>query len=457
MSIKNISKLKFEAMIFIREPAAEFQFEEVEWFEAYGKLIAMIAKSRIDEDFNYIIFARDERRVFRFHDIGMPFLETQEEVRAALMEKLAPYAEDGKTFYEASPIKKRITDLFVPASRVSSPNPLFTMLREKPYYEAARNLIEIAAYTYFDNDGNFIRDFQTSEFNNRLWELFLHIYFTKRYLKRDYNQTIPDFCLKIFDYDLAVEAVTVNPNPSFDEENPVGVEQLHAFTQDYMPIKYHRTLSRKLEKKYHELAHVAGKPLLFAVHDYHIQGSGQALGSMVWTRQALQEYLYGYRRVCKIVGEDLICAGEDVPFEKIDGHHWKGASAPSGFFDLPGSEHVSAVLFASNATIPTFNRMGKLAELGSVDLKITRWYQQYNPKTETFESKKSDVDDPTYEEDWGDSVAIYHNPRALVPLDGAVFYDASHFYFDPARTGVVAFYGPRYTPAAHSKSEVPKL
>jgi hypothetical protein len=456
MSVKNISRLKFEAMIFIREALAEVQFEEMEWFEVHGKLIAMIAKSRIDEDFNYIIFARDERRVFRFHDIGLEFLETQAQAREALMEKLVPYAGDGKTYYEASPIQKRITDLFVPAPRVGALNEFFKILLENPYYEGARNIIEIAAYTYFDNDGNFIKDFQTTEFDNRLWELFLHIYFTKRYLKRDLTQTIPDFCLKFFGNELAVEAVTVNPSPDFDEPNPEGVAELHAYTQDYMPIKFHRTLSRKLDKKYHKLAHVAGKPLLFAVHDYHIRGSGKALGSMVWTRQALQEYLYGYRQVCKMVGDELVSEGPEVPFEKIVGHHWKGASSPSGFFDLPDAEHISAVLFASNATLPTFNRMGKLAELGSAGVKIIRWYQQFNPDTGTFESKESDVDDPAYEEDWGDSMAIYHNPWALVPLDPAFFYDASHFYFDPSRTAVVAFYGPRYTPASKSQILIPK-
>lgn len=451
MTVEKISKLKFEAKIFIREAFAVMQFEEVEWFEAYDKFMAVIARDRDDNDYNFNIFARDERRVFRLHDTGPKFFKKHDQARSALMNRLEPYAKDGKTYYEASPVTRRITDLFVPASRVSAVDPFFTLLLNDPRFEAARNIIEIAAYTYFDNDGNFIKDFQTTEFNNRLWELFLHIYLTKRSFKRDLTVNAPDFFLNYYGEQLAIEAVTVNPSPGFDEPNPISVAEMHAYTQDYMPIKYHRTLDRKLKKKYHELPHLVGLPLLLAVHDYHIQGIGGILGSMMWTRQALMEYLYGYRQVCKMEGENLVCSPPEEPFEKINGHNWKGAGAPSGFFDLPDSEHVSAVLFASNATIPTFNRMGKLAELGSADVKIWRRYIQYNPTTAQMETKESDVDDPSYEEDWGDSVAIFHNPRARIPLDPDLFFDASHFWFDPVRKGIYVDYGPRYAPAGLSE------
>jgi len=125
MNVENISRLKFEAMIFIREAYAVIQFEEVEWFEAFRKLVAVIARSRTDDDYNFIIFARDERRVFRFHDIGPKFFKSQDRARSALMNKLEPYQLDGKSYYEASPIPKRITDLFVPVSRAGTVNPFF--------------------------------------------------------------------------------------------------------------------------------------------------------------------------------------------------------------------------------------------------------------------------------------------------------------------------------------------
>lgn len=457
MTVENISRLKFEAMIFIREPHAPLHFEEVEWFEAYHKLIAFIARSKEDNDYSFIIFARDERKMFRFHYVAPKFFSTQARARSALMNKLEPYAGDGMTYYEASPIKRRITDLFVPSSRVTKFNNFFTILTNDKNFEAAKNIIEIAAYTYFDSDGNFIKDFQTTEFNSRLWELFLHIYFSKRGFKRDLGKTVPDFNLNFYEQTLAVEAVTVNENEAFDERNPKDLLEIHQFTQDYMPIKYHRTLIRKLQKKYHLLPHLVGIPLLFAVHDYHIEGSGGVMGSMVWTRQALMEYLYGHRQICKVVDNEMNCEEVDKPFEKINGHHWKGASAPSGFFDLPDAEHISGVLFASNATLPTFNRMGKLAGLGSAGVKIIRNYLQFNPLTQNIEFKSSNVDDPAYEEDWGDSVAIFHNHRAKVPLDKDLFTDASHFYFDPSRKGIYILYGRRYTPASMSQVFIPKL
>jgi hypothetical protein len=158
------------------------------------------------------------------------------------MNKLEPYNTDGNTYYEASPIKKRITDLFVPVRRVATFNHFFSRLTTDSNYEAVKKIIEIAAYTHFDNNGNFIKDFQTTEFNNRLWELFLHIYFSKRGIKRDLSQAVPDFNLSFFDEKFAVEAVTVNESEAFDEKNPKNLLEIHQFTQDYMPIKYHRTL-----------------------------------------------------------------------------------------------------------------------------------------------------------------------------------------------------------------------
>jgi transposase InsO family protein len=42
---------------------------------------------------------------------------------------------------------------------------------------------------------------------------------------------------------------------------------------------------------------------------------------------------------------------------KVTTHHWGTKEIPSGFFDLPDAEHVSAVLFNSSGTIAKFNRI----------------------------------------------------------------------------------------------------
>ncbi|BCL59728.1 hypothetical protein DGMP_04210 [Desulfomarina profundi] len=76
-------------------------------------------------------------------------------------------------------------------------------------------------------------------------------------------------------------------------------------------------------------------------------------------------------------------AGDPEPvLEKIESHTWNGKTIPSKFFAQPGAENISAVLFTNSATITKFNRMGKLAGLGSKDVKLIRQGFMYNPDPE---------------------------------------------------------------------------
>ena len=93
-------------------------------------------------------------------------------------------------------------------------------------------------------------------------------------------------------HEYLVEAVTVNPSENQarpDEEAPEDPEKLRELLNGYMPIKFGSPLYSKLKKRYWERSHVQDKPLVFAIHDFHITGS------MTWSRTALMEYLYGFR------------------------------------------------------------------------------------------------------------------------------------------------------------------
>jgi hypothetical protein len=41
-----------------------------------------------------------------------------------------------------------------------------------------------------------------------------------------------------------------------------------------------------------------------------------------------------------------------------------------------------------------------------------------------------DVDDPNYEEDWSESVFMYHNPNAIIPVDMDCFPTINHMWLD---------------------------
>jgi hypothetical protein len=75
MTVENISRLKFEAMIFIREAFEIVQFEEVEWFEAYDKFVAIIARDRDDNDYNFNILPAMSGAYFVFTILDPNFLK----------------------------------------------------------------------------------------------------------------------------------------------------------------------------------------------------------------------------------------------------------------------------------------------------------------------------------------------------------------------------------------------
>jgi len=185
-----------------------------------------------------------------------------------------------------------------------------------------------------------------------------------------------------------------------------------------MPIKFGSTLTSKLAKKYWERPSAQGKPLLFAIQDF----SGPA--SMVYTQSALSPYLYGYNYEWHHDSAGRLVASP----KKIATHRWGNKEIPSGFFDLPDAENVSAVLFSNSGTISKFNRMGLLAGFGSKRLVLKRVGTAYNHDPDSVEPLVFEqiVGGPDYGERWCEGVNVFHNPRAIHPLDPAMLPEAAH-------------------------------
>lgn len=198
-------------------------------------------------------------------------------------------------------------------------------------------------------------------------------------------------------------------------------------------MKFGSSLYSKLQKKYWEKDHVKGKPLVIAIHDFHMPGS------MGWSRTALSEYLYG-RRI-RLVDRN---GKKEVINEVIEAHQWQGKEIPSNFFGLPDGENISAILFTNAATITKFNRMGKLAGLGSKDVKLIRTGYVFDPDPDALEPIQfsADVDSPEYEESWSDSLMMFHNPNALHPIDPNWFGTISHTWVDKESGEFVGYHQP---------------
>lgn len=144
---------------------------------------------------------------------------------------------------------------------------------------------------------------------------------------------------------------------------------------------------------------------------------------MTYSREALVAYLYGYDHI----GVQQSDGSLEVVPEKIVAHMWAGKSVPSGFFDLEGAENVSAVISNASATISKFLRMGVGPGFGSSDVTMVQEGILWDPSSDArhpqrFARRVGEGHDET----WIEGMGVYHNPKALRPLDPGLLPGAAH-------------------------------
>lgn len=181
-------------------------------------------------------------------------------------------------------------DLFAQLSGAKL-NPRFVVLKDTRNSSAARDLLRELALWVVDLDGNFVRDFQTTGFDARIWELYLFAAFTALDFGFDRSAAIPDFRLLRGDAKVFVEAVTANPTGGIEfdtrEMPPDPPEDYWHYLEHDMPQKFGSPLFSKLRKRYWEHEDLVGHPFVLAIADFHTPAS------MTWSRPALPFYLYG--------------------------------------------------------------------------------------------------------------------------------------------------------------------
>src|ERR1019366_7569371 len=101
-------------------------------------------------------------------------------------------------------------DLFTPLVPDEKLNASFKSLVHRARLPARTSLAAIAA-TFMDKDGNFVKDFQTTGFDARLWELYLHVYLRSDGFTLDEKKAVPDYIATKAARTVFIEAVTVNP------------------------------------------------------------------------------------------------------------------------------------------------------------------------------------------------------------------------------------------------------
>lgn len=446
MSMRKICKARFEALSYARIPLVKMMSEDIEWYtnDNYAVLGAIL-HDKVDNDFVAIVLGRDEAGVFRWID-GQASIATIDSARTTLTEKMSSASADGAEEFPQGVITRDKNLIFEPLVNENVMPEDYKLLVDSDLFSPARELVQEIAYSFEDPDGNYIEQFQSTGFNARLWELYLYALFYESdfMINREFNA--PDYVVEKFGTRLCIEAVSVNASQNdFDSDEPETKEDIKNLLSDYVPIKYGSPLFSKLRKEYWKKDHVAGHPLLIAIHDFHQRDS------MMWTRPGLETYLFGAKRTYSISSTREIVQGVELIAE----HQWKGKVIPSGFFSQPDSENISAIIHSNQATVGKFLRMGYLAEFGRRDLEIRLTGQAIIDNNHSPVDYDIDITDPAYEEYWNSSVTIYHNPSAKYPLDYKLFNNVTHVFFhDEEFSSVMPCFYPIYGRTRYRAKEI---
>lgn len=278
-----------------------------------------------------------------------------------------------------------------------------------------------------DPDDNFVSDLQTENFDSRLFELYLLAAFREQGVSVSQEHDSPDFFIERAGLQCSVEAVTANPKekraqglttptfaPKSRQERTIGSPA----------VRFAKTLRSKLQREYEKLPHVQGKPFALALADF------QAPGSMVWSREALPSYLYGFYADISDGPDGRKAVGTTVT--KLLGQD----EIPAGLFRDPSMSHVSGIIFSNAATLGKFNRMGFLAGWRPPGLTMIRTGILFDRTPGAVDpiDFRLDVLSEEYSmmwprgEQWCQELEVFHNPMAAHPIGFELLPGATHWF-----------------------------
>jgi len=418
-----------------RSPARLLADERSYWSDLQEKALGVVFRDTVDDDFGWSLLVRDRVGRFRWVD-GDVSLRSEGYATNGLRERIARVVQENN--YEALGDQGDETnypvDLFAlpPDADPQRLHPSFKLVMDAPGRAPSRAVLMQIAPWLAPSDPHFVREFQFTQFDQRLWELYL--WAALRELGFDIEQPeAPDFLCRAPGIEFTVEATTVaasTSGPLAVHPNPETQEEMREFLANHMPMKFGSALTSKLNKKnkdgesYWERRKAANKPFILAIADFHKPGKLDEPGSMTYTASALWPYLYGHRVEWELEDGQL-----KISAIKNPEHVYGEKVIPSGFFDLPGAENISAVLFSNAGTLAKFDRMGVGAGFGAPDHRYYRVGVRYNHDKNAVSPKPfAEEVKIGHEEFWSDELQLFHNPNAKHSLSTDAFGITQHFF-----------------------------
>ena len=440
---KRLSKERFDLFaIGTRLSPTSLVADELSyWSDLDENVIGVVFRDKVDNDFGWSLMVRD--RLGRFRGVHLDVsVKSERLAEAGLRLKISDVSRnaDLKELGIQGDETNAPVDLLevLPGTHRSQLHPYFLELLEQSGRAPARAVLREIGPWLTATDPHFVQEFQRHQFDQRLWELYLWAAFREGGYDVE-HLTAPDFRCRAPGLAFTVEATTVAPSKNgvlAKHPDPKTPEELDAFLADYMPIKYGGSLTNKLHRKsaagkaYWEEDDAAGLPFVIALADFHKPASENELGSMTYTQSAIWPYLYGFTAKWSKSDGKLIV--EEQPNES---HSYGSKTIESGFFNLPGAENVSAVLFSNAGTIAKFDRLGVLAGYAPPKHKYLRVGVRFDPDPNAVVGKRfvAEVGSEGYSEGWADELQVFHNPNALHPLPFECFGGLQQHFFEDGK------------------------
>lgn len=320
-------------------------------------------------------------------------------------------------------IEKDLFKLVVPEEKC---DPRFLSLRNLTQNETTRIMMNEAFQHFYDLDGNFVEQLQTTGFDARVFEMYLFAYFLDGAyeIRRDFDR--PDFIIEREGIRVALEATTSNPTrgSAANTNKELSEEELQEKLMNELPIKLGSPLFSKVKKKYWELPQCSGLPFVLAIEPFHEERS------LAYSSSSLVQYLYGQKDQV-IVDQE---GNKSIETTGLLEHKSGKKIIPSNFFSLPDSEHISAVIYTNAGTIAKFKRLGYHYGYFTHYFRMIRMGTCYDPDPNAFEPKtfKYRLEDRPIEP-WGEGLVVCYNPNAKFPLPRDYFIEAAQYYVEDGK------------------------
>jgi hypothetical protein len=320
------------------------------------------------------------------------------------------------------------------------PTEMFKLLVQ-PSHQRAAWLLNQLYLALPKPDPNWATDCQTANFHTRLWEAVLLACFREQGLLVSQPVEAPDFRIENrLGGEAWVEAVTANPPVRYEHVGAIPTTQpddMRELVLGSAALRFAKTIGNKLQRRYDTYPHVAGRPFVLALADFH------APSSMVWSREALLGYLYGTVPGVRVV--DGVRSATETSAEKLLGE----TEFPAGLFRNAAHPELSAVIFTNACTIGKLNRVMVSAGAVVPELRYVRYGKFFDRRPDSFDGVPFclDVGSDDYRrlwpqgyEPWSAELEVFHNPFAQHPLPHALLPEATHWFERDGETVCSSFY-----------------